>query len=204
MQPFDLRGALSSAAIYSLFTRLLIAPANVEIVRRYFRPFAGMRILDIGCGPSDILEFLPPDVDYQGFDASPTYIQRAQRRYGGRGKFICETVSEKTLHDPGAYDLVIAFGVVHHLDDAQSRDLFTLAHSALRKGGRLVTIDGCFVEGQSRIARALLRLDRGEFVRQEADYKRLARTVFGLIKAEVRHDLLRLPSTHLILQCEKD
>jgi ubiquinone/menaquinone biosynthesis C-methylase UbiE len=37
-------------------------------VRQYIRPNTGDRILDIGCGPADILALLPKDVSYVGYD----------------------------------------------------------------------------------------------------------------------------------------
>jgi hypothetical protein len=45
----------------------------------------------IGCGPADILDFLPA-IDYIGFDANPKYIQEARKRYKDRGTFLCELV----------------------------------------------------------------------------------------------------------------
>ncbi len=47
-----------------------------------------------------------------------------------------------------------------------------LARAALRPGGRLVTADGCYLDGQSRIARLLLKMDRGRHVRTEAGVRR--------------------------------
>ncbi len=59
------------------------------------RAVAGDRILDIGCGPGDILDS-PPPVDYYGFDLNDAYIRFARRKYSGRGKFYCRAV-EKTF-----------------------------------------------------------------------------------------------------------
>ena len=64
-----------------------------------------------------------------------------------------------------------------------------------------MTYDGCFVPGQSRLARWVLRQDRGKFVRQRDEYERLAATSFSKLDTHVRHDLLRIPYTHLILRC---
>jgi cyclopropane fatty-acyl-phospholipid synthase-like methyltransferase len=43
------------------------------IVRDLIHPFPGMRILDLGCGPAQILSFLPDDVTYVGYDMSAEY-----------------------------------------------------------------------------------------------------------------------------------
>jgi hypothetical protein len=90
---------------------------------------------------------------------------------------------------------------LHHLADDEALALLRLARAALKPGGRFVTFDGCLVDGQSAFARFLLRRDRGRFVRHRDDYLRLASRVFPNVTASVRHDLLRLPYTHIILEC---
>jgi cyclopropane fatty-acyl-phospholipid synthase-like methyltransferase len=97
--------------------------------------------------------------------------------------------------------VVIAVGIVHHLDDAEAKQLFQIAYDALKSGGKLVTVDGVFTEDQSAAARWLLARDRGEYVRSEREYLKIASKVFDNIKPSIRHDLLRLPYTHLILEC---
>ena len=59
------------------------------------------------------------------------------------------------------------------------------------------------MEGQSSWARRFLRMDRGEYVRELDEYLRLARQMFGEVLTEVRHDFLRIPYTHLIMDCQK-
>ena len=103
--------------------------------------------------------------------------------------------------EQGTFDLVMAIGVIHHLNDAQAAKLFELARRVLRPGGRLVTFDGCYVPRQSRIARWMLAHDRGRFVRTQEEYLRLASAHFSKVESQIRHDLLRIPYTHLILRC---
>ncbi|CCH06365.1 Uncharacterised protein [Achromobacter xylosoxidans] len=82
-------------------------------------------------------------------------------------------------------------------------DLFDIAYRSLKPGGRLVTIDGCYVPGQARLARYLLSKDRGEFVRSQPQYEALARSAFSNIAVHVRHDFLRVPYTHIIMECTR-
>jgi SAM-dependent methyltransferase len=196
-----LTSILSVPAAYRLFTRVVGGDVWRVHTREHIRPREGEKVLDIGCGPADILEYLPK-VDYLGFDISQEYIDAARKRYGDRGRFFCSDVGLASIErERGTFDLVLATGVVHHLDDERAASLFSLAKMALNPKGRLVTYDGCYVEDQSRIARWLLRSDRGKFVRRREAYEKLAAAEFSRIEPHLRHDLLRIPYTHLILRC---
>ena len=196
-----MRALLSHPRVYSLFRRFVGRDAARTVyAREHLRLQPGQRVLDIGCGPGDILAFLPA-VHYVGYDISEDYIARARQRFGGRGEFHCRAVDESLPVAAGSADVVIAHGLLHHLDDAQAGALFRVAKRALAPGGRMVTFDGCFAEGQSAAARLMLRLDRGRHVRTQEAYERLARAQFDEVKTFVRHDLLRIPYTHLIMEC---
>lgn len=195
-----LRRPLSSASIYSLVQRTLGASAVRRcVIDEYLRPEAGDRVLDLGCGPGDILALFG-GVSYLGVDLSPAYIDAARREYGHRARFICADVRELVL-DEEQFDAVIAIGMLHHLDDDAAAGLVELSRAVLRRGGRLVTLDTGHAEGQSRIARWLIDRDRGQNVRTPEEYKALAAPLFGDVRVEVRHDLARVPYTHVILEC---
>lgn len=201
----NLKSILDQPAVYKLFSNLVGAQNSQSIfVHEYVRPAAGNRILDIGCGPGNILDHLP-EVDYFGFDFSPSYIESAKAHYGHRGQFFCQRVSEAQvfLEQPESFDIVLAIGILHHLDDTEALRLFEIAKRALKKGGRLVTYDGCYVSAQSRAAKYLLSKDRGQYVRDEQGYSDLAKARFDEVKVSIRNDLLNIPYTHIIMECVK-
>lgn len=195
-----LRPVLNFPSAYELWLNLVGAPAcATALVNNYVQPKVGDRILDIGCGPGTIVSYLPA-CDYVGFDLSPKYIELAKAHFP-KARFVCERVSQFSLANEKSFDVVLALGIVHHLEDAEARQLFQTAYDALRPGGKLVTCDGVWVDGQSAGARWLLARDRGEHVRSEREYSAIASQVFSRIRPSVRHDLLRIPYTHLILEC---
>jgi SAM-dependent methyltransferase len=197
----DPRSLLGVPALFRTFKRVIVRTGADELVRRHIRPRPGARVLDVGCGLGDIVADLPA-VDYEGFDIDPDYIASARRRHGTRGRFHCADVTRADVAT-GSRDLVLAIGVLHHLDDGEARALVELASRALAPGGRLVTFDGCYVPDQSRIARYLLASDRGRHVRDQAGYVRLVRERFAEVDVALYHDWLRVPYTHIIMECSK-
>ncbi len=199
-----MRAILSSPKIYSLLQILLGAKKERQIfVERYIHPSKGMRILDIGCGPADILEFLPNGVTYVGYDISPAYIERARDRFGDRAQFHCGlmTADEMAKHAP--FDLAISIGVLHHMDDAEAIELLELAKSGVKPGGRVLTLDGCYVEKQNPAARFLLDRDRGQNVRWPHEYEALAEQSFESVRGDVVHRLW-VPYTLWIMEMTCD
>jgi SAM-dependent methyltransferase len=211
-----IRRLLALPAAYDLFQDLVGARAlRLRWIRDCLKPFPGARILDIGCGTAEILPLLPEDVRYTGFDMSPAYIEAAKKRYGGRGTFTCETVvafapevkdgsrASATSAEPdgGKFDIAMAFGVLHHLSDEESRKVFASARQALKPGGRMVTMDPSFVPKQSPFAHFLVSRDRGRNVRFPEAYAALAREAFSHIGVSTWHNALRMPYDHAILEC---
>jgi cyclopropane fatty-acyl-phospholipid synthase-like methyltransferase len=189
--------------MYSLFRRLVggSRPEN-RYVSNFLRVQPGNRILDIGCGPADLLADIPYDVEYHGFDTEPKYIEAAKLRYKDRGTFRVQAVAPGAVEGIGNFDLAVATGVVHHLDDSEADSLFAGAAKILRPGARLVTLDGVYVEHQNPIAKLLLKLDRGRHVRTANQYIALAQKHFEIVKPTILHDLLTIPYTHIILEAE--
>ncbi len=171
-----------------------------RFVREHLRARQGDRVLDIGCGPAELLEDLP-EGSYVGIDSNCRYIEAARERHGDRGEFHCVDVREADVGE-GEFDLVTAVGVLHHLDDAGAIRLFDVAARALRPDGRLVTIDPAYTPDQGRLARRLIGMDRGACVRTLDGYTELGEQCFEHVSGVVREDLLRTPWTHGILECE--
>jgi SAM-dependent methyltransferase len=197
-----LRSILSAAVVYDLFQSLVGADSlRRTIARDYLLDGPHRRILDVGCGTAEILRFLPDDVEYVGFDASPDYIESAKKRFGRRGTFFAKLVTDADLGNLGQFDLVIAMSVLHHLSDAEADHVFGLGARALTDEGRMFSNDPTFVPGQSQIARAVIKRDRGRNVRSPEGYRALAEPRFAQVTVDVRHDLLHIPYSHALMTC---
>ena len=193
---------LAISVVYQLFSKLVGAErARREIAAKFICAKPGEVVVDYGCGPADILEHLPP-VDYVGIDISERYVASAQKRFGQRGKFICGFPSD--LHLENKSDLAMGIGVLHHLADQEVRDLLRIAYENLGSGGRLVTVDPTLAPGQHPLARWLALRDRGKFVRSPEDLLEIIKGVFPDAQAQVRHDLLRFPYSHVICTASRN
>lgn len=203
-ESLDPRQALSSAEAYGSFQKTLLVSRTWERITSILAIRPGDRVLDVGCGPAEVLSHLPAGVEYFGFDVSPKYIAAASHRYGNRGTFTVGAVTPGTFSDFGQFDVIIAMGVLHHLDDNEAKLVFQAAREKLRPEGRIVTMDGAYVRGQNPIAKLLLTLDRGRHVRTVEQYLTIARPFFPNIAATVMHDLIALPYTHLFLRASRE
>jgi SAM-dependent methyltransferase len=111
-------------------------------------------------------------------------------------------LEQAAVDDLEPFDVVIATGLLHHLDDAQSLQLMQLAWSALKPGGRLVTNDPCYTEKQNVISHFLVSRDRGQNVRTLREYPLLAASTFKSTIADVRHWAF-IPYTRCTMECTK-
>jgi SAM-dependent methyltransferase len=170
------------------------------LITEHVHPGPGVRILDLGCGTAELLDHLPATSDYVGVDVSHAYIKQARERFGSRGEFRVgdATSIDDDLRD---FDIVLAFGVLHHLDDAQARRLLDRAARALKPGGRAVTVDPVFTPEMSPIARYVIAHDRGQHVRGPDAYRALCDGTPFDVSVRVRTDVLRIPYAHCVMDC---
>jgi SAM-dependent methyltransferase len=197
-----LRSALSVPQIYQLFWHAVGGPNSIKtLVADHIEPTTTCRILDIGCGPGTAFPYLGM-CEYTGIDMSAKYIESARERFP-HANFVCDRINEHQLSRFSFFDRVLALGVVHHLDDTEANKLFSIAHKALKHGGKLITMDGVLVDGQSKTARFLLHSDRGQFIRTEKEYRKIAAKIFSSVTVKIRHDLLRLPYSHIVMECNR-
>jgi SAM-dependent methyltransferase len=197
-----IRAILSHPRVYETWSRLVGAKLGRTIlIRDHVRPWPEARVLDLGCGPGELFDYLG-DVRYTGIDVNANYIAHARSRFGDRAEFY---VNDAAATDAGAsrFDLALSMGVLHHLDDDKARQLLRLAAHALAPTGRMVTMDGAFVPTQSRAARFVISCDRGRHVRTPDAYVELAASAFSDVTSVIREDLLRIPYTHCVLDCRE-
>jgi tRNA (cmo5U34)-methyltransferase len=156
------------------------------------------RLLDVGSGAGNYtlkcLERLP-GLDVTLIDLSRPMLERAEERIrqaspgGPRGtaqhpgglRSIQADIREAEL-DEGAYDIVLAAAVLHHLrSDAEWKAVFAKLHRALAPGGSLWIFD--MVESELPAVEAMMRRRYGDYLEglKGGEYRR---QVFAYIEKE--------------------
>lgn len=194
---------LRRPAVYEAVQRLFGARHGRDyFVRHYLRPVPGERVLDIGCGTARLARELGP-VSYVGFEPNPAYVEQGRRENAD----LDVTLHAGLLDEAAAsrlepVDLVVVSAVLHHLDDDQAAALFRLLARVTRPTARIATIDPAFVDGQSPIARLLIRMDRGRSVRSPEGYRALAGGEFRFERGEVLERAWP-PYTLWLMECRR-
>ena len=190
--------------VYNAFSAAVGANAlRRRLIQKHVRAKPGDKVIDIGCGSALALRWLP-EVHYVGLDMNPNYIAFAHRTYGKKGTFVVGDLrslkADSRFRDA---DIVIALGVLHHLDDQEAGSCFQFAHDALKSTGRFVCHEACWVPNQGSISKYVMSSDRGRNIRTEQRYRELAGKVFRKVEAKVDTNPIRIPYVTIVLECEK-
>ena len=99
----------------------------------------GDNVLDIGCGNGRFLEAVKnKDFHYLGIDNSKSLLKQARDTYGNIGTFIEGNALDLPCEN-NSFDIVVSFGVLHHIPSKKFRKQFLReAHRVLKKDGLLI------------------------------------------------------------------
>jgi len=170
-----------------------------KIARKYIKR-KNVKILDIGCGPAEILDSLSTE-KYYGYDINRNYIDHAKQKYAGRGNFYCKKFTKKEIKKLPMFDHVLLFGILHHLNDNEIKNLITLIKKVVKKGGSIITEDPILIKKQNLIARYIINKDRGNNVRNKKEYLKIFKKYFKRINNKIYHQKF-IPYTWFVMICK--
>lgn len=204
----DFRNILKIPYMYLLLQKTVCPDSyRKRFVTEYIRPFDGCKILDIGCGPADILRFIEGiDIDYTGFDMSDEYINSAKTKFIDKNVHLyCANITYDVINDlklKNNFDIILGLNLIHHLNDMEAVTFFEICHLLLKENGRLVTCDGAKKENDHFLSKWMLNHDRGKYIRTGEEYQNIANSIFADVELSFTN-LNRFKISSVIMTCKK-
>ena len=156
-----------------LFCRGLLEADFREIrrtIQEYLPDSENQTVLDVACGPGAFSGLFGADV-YVGVDINQRYIEYAQRRY--RGTFHVMDARYIEFSDD-SFDGVLVYGLLHHLNDDDAREVLKGIARVLKPSGRALIIEDIPSESHLNVVGHLLhRIENGHFIRSAEEYRTL-------------------------------
>jgi SAM-dependent methyltransferase len=195
-----------NAKLYETFQFFVAKNSTHRIIRdEIIKPVGVSEVLDFGCGIGYHSKLFTT-ANYLGIEPLASCIKMANANYSGSNvEFrLGDHSLLKTLKSE-SFDLVVAIGVLHHIDNEILERFSQEAYRVLRPGGRLTTFDPVFHSEQSKISKWVVSQDRGEWVRTEQHYLDLIKKHFpGRVETRIYSKLLRIPYDHIAINAFKN
>jgi SAM-dependent methyltransferase len=133
-----------------------------------WRDVGSRDFLDLGCGTGAFAACFPP-AHYVGVDLSSAYVRFAGRHRGGHF-LVCD--GTLLALESQRFDAALVLGVLHHLPDAVVHAVLGELHRVLRPGATALVMEDIPPPGAGNLPGHLMHwLDRGGYIRTEADYR---------------------------------
>jgi SAM-dependent methyltransferase len=191
--------------LYRIFQFAITSHRTSEVIRlQILKPDSVAKILDFGCGVGHYSDKFP-DAEYLGIKPLARCVEQARKNYKNSNlKFIVGDHNNLKFIPNSSYDLIIAIGVLHHLDHSIFVEFIKESYRILKIGGRRTTIDPVRHEKQSRISRWVVQRDRGIWVRPPEGHLNTINEYFcNNTSYEIFDNLLRIPYDHIAIEATK-
>ena len=176
---------LKNPSIYRLYQKTVRAKYDeYDFFKFIFKQnnFKNMRMLDICCGDSYILEHVNEFVDdYLGIDNNEKYLKQCQNQWK-KFKFM-----KLDLDDTTNIDQLLEFkpnfifinGAIHHLDDKTVKSINNFIKNNF-SNCYFLSVDP-IKNNNTFLNSVMIMLDRGKFIRNKSEYAKLMDTFDSFI-----------------------
>lgn len=164
---------LGKTFFYLLIQKIMGGTTAREKIIKINKIKKNCNILDVGCGPAYVLDFLKnKSLKYFGYDTEINHIKYAKKKFSHKDyHFFCKKFNISELNKLPKFDYVFLFGIIHHLNNTELKKIIFLIKKILKKNGKLLILDNILIKKQNIIARALIKLDKGNYIRNLSDYE---------------------------------
>ncbi len=179
-------------------------PGWFELAKRisFFEIRKHLKILDLGCGNGRFAHFLYNqgiDFEYIGIDSSPELLEKARKGFQDKSVkaafYEFDLIRDDWAFDlESGYDLILLFGVMHHLPGETSRKkILTVCNKLLSNQGFLVFTTWQFLKSSHLQKRIVFSPD---FDSKNSNFRRLS--------LDLDFDLNKLGEGDYILDWQKE
>ena len=178
---------------YNLIQKIILKkPLSEDIIKVVDRHNVNV-VVDIGCGDSAILKDFKKNYLYHGFELSEYFTNKSEIKYKNNVNFQFHNKSideiDFSKFNPDK-SIIVLIGLFHHIENFQ---IISFIHKT--KNFKIIGIDAVKLEGQKKITKLLMALDRGKFIRKVDEYKK---TLPGFDFFIAKNRYLRFPYDHLV------
>ena len=199
-----LANLFNNATAYKFFQFAVVSKkSKITIINEVLKPQGVIKVLDFGCGIGYHSEDFG-DSEYLGIEPLPSCVNVANRLYKRSNStfLVGDHLSLRSIPD-SSFDVIIAIGVLHHINDEIFSEFIQQAYRILQPGGRLTTFDPVYYPKQSFLTRFVISRDRGADVRTKENYEIVINQNFKDVNSKIYTNLLRIPYDHIVFEAKK-
>ncbi len=193
--------------VYNAVQKLLGSRDGVKfLMDTFIKPKSGDNILDFGSGTGSLFNSLNliERITYTGIEPNAEYTKMCKANFANFPNATFYTGSiEKVNSLNEEFDIVIIFAVLHHLNLESWPDILESLYGKLKKGGRILILDNILHDKQNIISRTLIKLDRGQSILHEDDYKNYIKNSGYSFDSIIKTDLMKVPYSHILTTIKK-
>jgi hypothetical protein len=136
--------------------------------------FGNIRMLDICCGDSFVLDYIHEYIDdYLGVDSNEKYLKKCRQQWGKFNFINLDLNDQKNIEHFIKFkpNFIFINGAIHHLDDETIKSIKSFITNNF-PNSYFLSVDP-IKNDNNLINSIMLRLDRGKFIRNKSQYEEL-------------------------------
>jgi len=183
---------LKNPSLYRFYQKIVRAEYDeYDFFKFIFKQnnFKNLRMLDICCGDSYILEYINGFVDdYMGIDSNDKYLKQCQLRWKNFN-FVNLDLNDRTNIDhliEFKPNFIFVNGAIHHLDNKTVKSINYFIKNNF-SNCYFLSVDP-IKNNNAFLNKIMIKLDRGKFIRSKSEYTEL----MDLFKSFVVNDFYKM------------
>jgi ubiquinone/menaquinone biosynthesis C-methylase UbiE len=165
-------------SLFDIIANFFYSEKIKGLIKKEIAPEPGLELLDVPCGTGTLFDICSP-CTYTGADIDKERVLKAQNRCTP-GKFFVSDASKLPFAEK-AFDLILAAGLFHHVDDECAMEILFEFSRVLKPTGRIIIFEAIWPRHCYNIVGYLARkIDQGKFVRYCEEYENLFKKHFDI------------------------